>query len=97
MIQDASTEQARRGWYYLNADNGEEGPFHADWMHSWLSDKALNGDTQVRCGDGLNFVLLSSLVPEFDHVTMESPNPFDLSWCREVEASVNVLEKLSTL
>mmetsp|Transcript_20530 Transcript_20530/g.43017 ORF Transcript_20530/g.43017 Transcript_20530/m.43017 type:complete len:1459 (-) Transcript_20530:62-4438(-) len=97
MIQDASTEQARRGWYYLNADNGEEGPFHAEWMHSWLSDKALNGDTQIRCGDGLNFVLLSSLIPDHDNVTMETANPFDLSWSGEIEASVNVLESLSGL
>jgi len=97
MIQDACTEQSRKGWYYLNAENGEEGPFHSEWMHSWLNDKALNGDTQIRCGDGMNFILLSSMVPGYDEVTMESPNPFGLSWGGEVQNSVEVLEKLSQL
>ncbi len=94
IIQDMSTTPDRKGWYYLNADGGEEGPFASEWMHSWLSDKALNGSTQVRFGDGLNFVMLSSLIPHYDSITMEFSNPFELDAAGEL-SGVNTM--LSTV
>ena len=93
-IQDAGTASERKGWYYLNADNGEEGPFQSDWMHSWLKDKALNADTLIRCGDGPTFITLKSMIPNCDEVTEEDDNPFDLHFAREVEGVMDILEKV---
>ncbi|GMH86139.1 hypothetical protein TL16_g10445 [Triparma laevis f. inornata] len=93
-IQDAGTPTEKKGWYYLNATDEIEGPFQVDWMHSWLSDKALNGHTKVRCGEGLTFVDLSSLVPSWEGVTLKDPNPFDISFKGESEAVMDLLEYL---
>jgi len=90
VIQDMSTAADRKGWYYLNTDGGEEGPFASEWMHSWLTDKALNGSTQIRFGDGLNFVQLSSIIPECDEVTIEGDNPFVL----DAQAQVGAVQGL---
>jgi len=78
-INDASTEENRKGWYYANAEGGEEGPFLSIWMHSWLSDKSLHSDTMVRLGDGETFVKLSSLIHNCDVVSIDDENPFDLT------------------
>jgi myosin heavy subunit len=90
IIQDMSTEADRKGWYYLNTEGGEEGPFADDWMHSWLADKALNGSTQIRLGDGLNFVQLSSIIPNCDDITLEMENPFVF----EIGAQKSEVEKM---
>jgi len=77
-VNDMATPENRKGWYYANADGGEEGPFQNSWMHSWLCDSSLHSDTMVRYGDGGTFLKLSSLIPDCESVKMTDTNPFDL-------------------
>ena len=78
LINDASTAEDRKGWYYANAEGGEEGPFQTEWMHSWLADKSLHSDTMIRFGDGETFIKLSSLIPDCEGVGLEGENPFEI-------------------
>jgi hypothetical protein len=93
-LQDMATVADRKGWYYLNHEGGEEGPFASDWMHSWLADRALNRDTQIRFGEGRNFFALSSLVPNCDTITAESPNPFIYEVAKDVQRVKEIIGKM---